>query len=190
MSRKFKRFLSILMVVAMVIAMAAACGKKEEEAAEPAEKEETKVEAEKETEPVEDEQAEEQTAEDSNLSKEENGIELEIAIRDTVVNEYFNEKGISKEEFDWPAVGSPAWSYLYELILKYTSEHFIGIDKEVDPNFIPGDSEKELMDVIFNEIVAWSETYGDDNFQFFNDEVIEKLSPYETIIPEIVNSAE
>lgn len=175
MSRKFKRFLSILMVVAMVIAMAAACGKKEE-AAELEKKEDTKVEVEKETEPAEAEEnaADEQQVDDvvdvavpdENLG-DEDIRELKVTIKDAVINEYIIPNGIAKETFSWPEGSSIAWEYCSQLTLNYAMNKFFGTDASIDPNFIPPSPEKEIIDAVYNGIIAWYESSGRDSYEQF-----------------------
>ena len=182
MSRKFKRFLSIMMVAAMVIAMAAACGKKEE-AADPEKKEDTKVEAEKETEPTEDEQVDNQQV-DENSEATDSELSLEASIANSVVNEYLKPNGIAVESFSWPSSDSAAWDYFYEILLAYKTNIFSGSNLEVTSEIPLSDSEKQLMDAAFNGVVKWNESLTEKNLKTYSEE-LSKLHPYETVFPTI-----
>lgn len=189
MSRKFKRFLSIMMVAAMVIAMAAACGKKEE-AADPEKKEDTKVEAEKETEPAE---AEENAADEQQKSKElseddeeknEFGFtadqieSLLISIQMAVLTEYLEPNQIDPSEFNWPDSLAVEWRYLDSRLTNY--EH--GMDVEM-PDDVPAELDYSLMKVVYDAIITWFEDNNLDencyqnmgNLRLMLDPIYEKI---------------
>ena len=163
MSRKFKRFLSIMMVAVMVIAMAAACGKKEEAA----DKSETKVEAEKETEQVEenvadDQQKSKELSEDDE-EKNEFGFtadqieSLLISIQMAVLTEYLEPNQIDPSEFNWPDSLAVEWRYLDSRLTNY--EH--GMDVEM-PDDVPAELDYSLMKVVYESIIKWFEENGLD----------------------------
>ena len=172
MSRKFKRFLSIMLVAVMVIAMAAACGKKE--TAESEKKEETKVEAaeqEDEAEPEEVADDEQQPADAAEVDttketlSEEDVLALKASIRDSVVNNYITPNGIAVTDFVWPAGNSEAWYYFDLLKVNYTAKNFMGTELEAPT--LSDESYKQIMDATFNGLTTWYEASGVDNVNYF-----------------------
>ena len=171
MSRKFKRFLSIMLVAVMVIAMAAACGKKE--TAESEKKEETKVEAaeqEDEAEPEEVADDEQQPADAAEVDttketlSEEDVLALKASIRDSVVNNYITPNGIAVTDFVWPAGNSEAWYYFDLLKVNYTAKNFMGTELEAPT--LSDESYKQIMDATFNGLTTWYEASGVDNVNY------------------------
>lgn len=168
MSKRIRRFISIMMVAVMVIAMAAACRKKEE-APEPAKKEETKTE----TEPVEEEAPDEQQADeeeaatDKETLSEEDVLALKASIRDSVIDNYITPNGIAVTDFIWPAGNSEAWYYFDLLKVNYTAKNFMGT--ELEPPTLSDDSYKQIMDATFNGLTTWYESSGVDNVNYFEN---------------------
>ena len=172
MSRKYKWLLSIMMLAVMVIAMAAACGSKKEEAAEPEKKEETKVEAEKEAEEEPEEVADDGQQEDvaevdtaKETLSEEDVLALKSSIRDSVVNNYIIPNGIEVTDFVWPAGNSEAWYYFDLLTVNYTAKNFMGTELEAPT--LSDESYKQIMDATFNGLTTWYEASGVDNLNYF-----------------------
>lgn len=172
MSRKFKRFLSIMMVAVMVIAMAAACGKKEEKAAEPVEGE--KVEAEKETEQAEAEEnaADEQQAEETEAGEAVNEYgftesqvqSLYDCIGEAVLEEYLQPNNITPSEFVWPDASRSIWEYLYDRLNLYQQE---GPDGTVPAPTT--DVDPKLSESLFIGVMNWIEL-PENGFEIDNPE--------------------
>ncbi len=126
MSRKYKWLLSIMMLAVMVIAMAAACGSKKEEAAEPEKKEEKKVEAEKEVEAepekvTDDHQQPNDEITDYGLT-EAQIQDLYDTIESVMVTEYIEPNSIQK--FQWPD-DEEFWNICQGFFTEY--ETFVGM---------------------------------------------------------------
>lgn len=167
-----KRIFSIIIIMVMVCAMAAAgCGKKEETTKnkdEPKREEIKKEEADK----VEPEKAEEPAAteaKDTNKTKlDDADIEaLENSIRDAIIKEYLEPNNVSAEDFSWPSAEElEAWEYFSSLKL-----NLAGFTEEVDMSIVPGSPSKEIIEALFSGLANWYEESGVENFDYLSDAV-------------------
>lgn len=131
MDKRFKQFVSIFMVVAIVIAMTAACGDKEEVAAEPEqatiESEDAKADAEETARaegPAEDaETPEENATEEVEMTEEQKAAEAE---REAMMNYAKEIQGFDVEEFN-PVSGIPEEKLqeLYSAIQNAVKEEYL-----------------------------------------------------------------
>lgn len=187
MRKNFKRFLSIMMAV-MVIAMAAACGKKEE-AAEPAEKEETKVEVEKEEELVE-EAADEQQVDDEEPGEPVNEYgftdsqveNLYKSIEESVKTDYMGQNNISPTEFVWPNENDTTWRYVASKLVNYAGTG----DKNRFPDDVDSSFDESLAEPIYIGFINWLESpdngFDQNRTPRYISAVIAMMEPiYETI---------
>ena len=190
MSRKFKRFLSIMMVAAMVIAMAAACGKKEEAAAPEELEVETEVTVSEGTKGTkEDAQQKEETASNEKMKSEADTLtdddiqNLKASIRDTVISEYIEPNNMSIEEFAWPdSSDSEAWEHFAKLV------EYSKIEYETGAKMPKSESEltdaQKVMEAAFKGIINWLDTQGNyDGWYFVN--TMSTLDPYPMTISTI-----
>ncbi len=172
-----KRILSIIMIMVMVCAMAAAgCGKKEEatEKKEEPKQEETKKEEADKAEPEKAEEPAVTEAKDTNKTKlDDADIEaLKASIADSIKKEYLEPNNIAAEDFSWPEVNSHCWIYFNLLREDYISKEFLDINEELVVNEVPGSPEKEIVEATVTGLTNWYEASGVDNYEYFHDATI------------------
>ena len=177
-----KRIFSIIIIMVMVCAMAAAgCGKKEEatEKKEEPKQEETKKEEADKAEPEKAEETSVTEDKDTNKTKlDDADIEaLKASIAESV-KEYLEENKIAVEDFNWPGSDSSAWIYLGNIIGEYIME----LDGE--SNFSPTGQDEEVAKAAFEGITSWYETSRVENYQYFEN-ALSVLQPYAEVIPTI-----
>lgn len=115
---------------------------------------------------------------------EEETASLISAVRDAVINEYLNTNEMTPEEFAWPEPNSTAWHYCGELAARYMGHKFVNVNHDVNPRFIPGSPDKEIIDAVFHGFITWFETYGRDSYDRYAA-AIAVLQPYNHSIPAI-----
>ena len=169
-----KRILSIITIMVMVCAMAAAgCGKKEEatEKKEEPKQEETKKEEADKAEPEKAEEPEATEAKDTNKTKlDDADIEaLKASIAESVKKEYLEPNKIAAEEFSWPEANSHCWVYFTLLRGDYVAKKFMDVDEELVINEVPSSPEKEIVEATINGITNWYEASGVNNYNYFDD---------------------
>lgn len=166
-----RRVFSFIMVMIMVCAMAAGCGKKEEateKKEEPKQQETQKDDAEE----AADEKAEELAVEakDTNKTELDNAdVEaLRTSIADSIKKEYLEPNKIAAEDFSWPEMSeSVAWEYFSGLKRKYAESEFDIVFGLEDPT-VPSGADKQIIEALYNGIINWYETSGVDNYDYFN----------------------
>ena len=167
-----KRIFSIIIIMVMVCAMAAAgCGKKEEatEKKEEPKQEETKKEEADKAEPEKAEEPAATEAKDTNKTKlDDADIEaLKASIAEAVVKEYIEPNKV--KDFSWPASDAFAWTYFGQLLSNYTANHFMGVTEELDVGDLPVSPDKEIVDGIYTGFITWYESSGVENYNYFDD---------------------
>lgn len=144
MRKNFKRFINVLMVAVMVIALASGCGKKEE----------TKAEPEK------DENTEEPEAK---IQAAAGDIDIYDSIKNSVITNYLESKKIAASDFKWPVYGEDEngapideghlWTYFNTIFDNYrvSGNLFDTTDLPVEPS-----GDKDLMDAVLIGIDEWT----------------------------------
>ncbi len=177
--KNLKRNLSIILVIVMVAAMTA-CGSKSEEAKETESAESKTPDTEEVADETEEAEQEEPQAEKEEVTEED--VEaVKEAIKESVINQYLEPNGIAAESFTWP---ESSWEYLAQLSQQYVTETYLEVDMPIDPNFVPGSPEKEIMDAAYNGLVTWYEDSGEGSYEKYSS-LVEALQPWQEVIPGI-----
>lgn len=189
MSKNFKRLFSVLMVVAMVTAMAAACSGKDETTETDDSKTETTV-AEDDEKDAQQEDAnrppdEEDTSNDKGgAPKTENDqltpedVEaLKASIRNSVTTRYLEPNGMTADQIVWPE----DWTDFYLLLTECTASVSLGMEVEIDRK----ETTTNVLEAAFLGVLDWLDTQGEYNIGYL-DNTNAVLQPWETVIPEIV----
>lgn len=189
-----RRSFSLILVFVMVIAMATACGSKEEAVETDDAKTEETVEN------VEDDQQDaDQLAENADSEQEspdattgapktendqlseEDIAAVKASIRDSVTKRYLEPNGMTVEQIVWP----DDW-YDFEM-LATECDACIALDMEIDI-----DRDRANTDVFMAALLGvldWLDTQGEYNLGYFGN-TMRTLQPYETVIPEVVAATE
>lgn len=106
------------------------------------------------------------------------------AVRSAVITEYLTPNEITPEEFTWPEPNSVAWRYCGELVAQYMGNQFLNVVHDVNPDFIPGSPDKEIIDAAFHGFITWFESYDSKNYDKYAVSIA-ALQPYNHSIPAI-----
>lgn len=183
-----KWIFSIIIIMVMVCAMAAAgCGKKEETTKNKDEpkKEETKKEEADKAEPEKAEEPSVTEDKDTNKTKlDDADIEaLKASIAESV-KEYLEENKIAVEDFNWPGSDSSAWMYFGNLMMERDLQEITGEGEKGTSSLSPSGKDEEILTAVSIGFDNWYKASGVDNYEYFSN-AFSVLQPYAEVIPAI-----
>lgn len=189
-----RRSFSLFLVFVMVIAMAVACGNKEEasetdDAKTEASADETE-DAQQEAEQPDDDVDASESVETEQLTEDELKENLRETIREAVISEYLTPNNIPIESFEWPNddwskqyIGSLIDLSLLSLSVGQEPNYDLLAERDVPAGF---ESQKELMDVTYNAILKWlEENKPEDDSEYYYENMIGLMSPPEEFVTSI-----